>query len=51
MARPEEGYVQARSDNLPKVDAYMLVEFASTAEDFIAAEIRNIKSDKSVKFP
>ena len=39
------GFVRATSDNLPRVDSLMLLEFASKAEEYISAEIRNIKSD------
>ena len=45
----DEGFVEARSDNLPRVDAFMLMQFASTCEDFISAEIRNVKSDRSMR--
>jgi len=40
------GFVRATSDNLPRVDSLMLLEFASKAEEYISAEIRNIKSDR-----
>jgi len=44
--QPEGGFSQGRSDNIPKVDAFMLIEFAQTCDDYISAEIRNIKSDR-----
>ena len=38
--------MEARSDNLPRVDAFTLMQVASTYEDFISAEIKNVKSDR-----
>ncbi|KAJ8916480.1 hypothetical protein NQ315_014700 [Exocentrus adspersus] len=42
----EEGYVQAVSDNLPKVDFTMVYDFFLQNADFLSAEMRNVKTDR-----
>lgn len=39
----DSGFVKAQSDNLPKVDAFMLAAFINTNSQFIGAELRGKK--------
>ncbi|KAF5308208.1 hypothetical protein FQR65_LT06388 [Abscondita terminalis] len=40
-------FVKAQSDNLPKLDSFMLVEFFNENKLFTSAEIRGIKADSA----
>ncbi|XP_074115102.1 uncharacterized protein LOC141537822 [Cotesia typhae] len=43
----DPGYSQARSDNLPRVDAFMVASFLATNSDFISAEMQGAKANRS----
>ncbi|KAJ8685163.1 hypothetical protein QAD02_020956 [Eretmocerus hayati] len=44
-----EGYVKASSENLPRVDLEMLIEYISTSESFQGCELRNVKTTRSMR--
>ncbi|KAJ8668339.1 hypothetical protein QAD02_010002 [Eretmocerus hayati] len=45
----DEGFVQASSENLPKVDLLMLVEFINSSDCFQGPEMQNVKTEKSMR--
>ncbi|KAF5277320.1 hypothetical protein FQR65_LT16010 [Abscondita terminalis] len=42
--RFEEGYIQTQSNNLPKVDSWMVAQYFANSECFSAEEMRGVKS-------
>ncbi|KAJ8665642.1 hypothetical protein QAD02_007304 [Eretmocerus hayati] len=44
-----EGYVEASSENLPRVDLEMLIEYISTSDSFQNCKLRNIKTTRSMR--
>ncbi|KAJ8685214.1 hypothetical protein QAD02_021007 [Eretmocerus hayati] len=44
-----EGYVKASSQNLPRVDLEMLIEYISTSDSFQGCELRNVKTTRSMR--
>ena len=42
----ELGFVKAQSDNLPKIDAFMMTSYFATNPDFTSAEIRGVKASR-----
>lgn len=42
----EPGFLQAQSDNLPRIDSFMLMNFIGQNPDFVGIEIRGIKMGK-----
>ncbi|CAG5020930.1 unnamed protein product [Parnassius apollo] len=45
----EAGFVQAQSDNLPKVDSFMLFDYPSNHSKFTSAEVRGWKLQRSAR--
>ncbi|KAL1488098.1 hypothetical protein ABEB36_012941 [Hypothenemus hampei] len=43
----EEGFVKGQSDNLPRVDMFMITNFIRNTDSFALAEVRGVKADKS----
>ncbi|KAJ8672146.1 hypothetical protein QAD02_003405 [Eretmocerus hayati] len=44
-----EGYVKASSENLPRVDLEMLIEYISTSDSFQGCELRNVETTRSMR--
>ncbi|KAF9415527.1 hypothetical protein HW555_006846 [Spodoptera exigua] len=45
----EAGFVKAQSDNLPKIDAFMMTAYFASNPDFTSAEIRGVKAARSTR--
>ncbi|CAG5012551.1 unnamed protein product [Parnassius apollo] len=45
----EAGFVQAQSDNLPKVDSFMVFDYLSNHSKFTSAEVRGWKLQRSAR--
>ncbi|XP_060807339.1 uncharacterized protein LOC132903320 isoform X2 [Amyelois transitella] len=45
----EAGFVKAQSDNLPKIDAFMMTSYFASNPDFTSAEIRGVKAARSTR--
>ncbi|CAG4938604.1 unnamed protein product [Colias eurytheme] len=45
----ETGFVKAQSDNLPKIDAFMMTAYFASNPDFTSAEIRGVKAARSTR--
>ncbi|XP_072943451.1 uncharacterized protein [Epargyreus clarus] len=43
----EIGFVKAQSDNLPKIDAFMMTAYFASNPDFMSAEIKGVKAARS----
>ncbi|GBO35029.1 hypothetical protein AVEN_74722-1 [Araneus ventricosus] len=43
------GFVQGKSDNLPRIDSTMMTMYFKKNSDFMMAEIRGIKAQRSAK--
>lgn len=40
----DSGYVKGQSDNLPKIDAFMMSAYFASNTDFTSTEIRGVKA-------
>lgn len=40
----ETGFVKAQSDNLPKIDVFMMTAYFASNLDFTSAEIKGVKA-------
>lgn len=38
------GYVKAQSDNLPKIDVFMMTAYFTSNSDFTSTEIKGVKA-------
>ncbi|XP_050294325.1 uncharacterized protein LOC126734668 [Anthonomus grandis grandis] len=43
----DEGFCKGQSDNLPKVDMFMVATFIKNAESFSLGEVRGVKADRN----
>ncbi|XP_074030188.1 uncharacterized protein [Leptinotarsa decemlineata] len=46
----EAGFVMAQSDNLPRIDVFMMISFFANHPDFTSAEIRGVKAARSERY-
>lgn len=42
----DTGFVKAQSDNLPKIDVFMMSTFFASNPDFTSAEIKGVKATR-----
>ncbi|KAJ8978086.1 hypothetical protein NQ317_004620 [Molorchus minor] len=49
MSKIDVGFLKGDSDNLPRVDSEMVNEFYVTNMQFLSAEVRNVKTQRSTK--
>ena len=40
----DNGFVEAQSDNLPKIDAFMMTTYLVSNPDFTSAEVKGVKA-------
>lgn len=40
----ESGFVKAQSDNLPKIDAFMMTDYFASNPDFTSTEVKGVKA-------
>lgn len=43
----DNGFVKAQSDNLPKIDAFMMTTYFASNPDFTSAEVKGVKAARS----
>ncbi|KAJ8710275.1 hypothetical protein PYW07_009641 [Mythimna separata] len=43
----DNGFVKAQSDNLPKIDAFMMTTYFALNPDFTSAEVKGVKAARS----
>lgn len=46
----DPGFSEARSDNLPRGDAFMVATYLATNSDFVSAEMKGAKASRFVYF-
>lgn len=44
MKLTDTGYTKAQSDNLPKIDVFMMTSYFTSHPDFTSAEIKGVKA-------
>lgn len=42
----ESGFLKAQSDNLPRIDAFMMTSYFASNSDFMSAEIKGVKAER-----
>lgn len=42
----DPGFVKAQSDNLPKIDVFMMSSFFANNTDFMSTEIKGVKATR-----
>lgn len=42
----DEGFVKGQSDNLPRVDIFMVTSFIKNTDSFSLGEVRGVKANK-----